>query len=161
MSGLNVRRLTILARHLYNLEAKAADSNRRFDMSTWYRSSVNADAYAVKLKATDYGCEVDTSPAQVTCATAACAFGEAVSIPEFQRDGLKFERWNASETTIKLVPHYNGFTGFGAAREFFGLQGNQARQLFGGDEEYGRAQGATKPSEVADRIMGLLAGEWR
>jgi hypothetical protein len=86
------------------------------------------------------------------CGTSACAVGIACMDPVLKAEGL-----HLGETPhgVYLVPMFEGFVGFDAAREFFGLgHFSDALRLFDGDEY--PTPDDVEISEVIERIEETL-----
>lgn len=115
---MNTERLQILADHLEELDAvPPKERTRRFDMGLWF------------------------------CDTAACALGEATTIPVFQEAGLELRQQYAS------VPVYAGARGLSAAELFFDISPAHAKAIFL-PRSYARR---ITPRMVANRIRKIMA----
>jgi hypothetical protein len=133
-------------------------SLRRFDMDSWFRAFVDADA-KIKVNLSKGTCEL----ASHACGTAVCALGTATMIPEFRKAGLKLR---ATRVFPQGVPSYRKLTGYAAGAAFFGIAYDDARELFDPslydntarsgehDEDEGQQQITVK--DVVGRLDALL-----
>ncbi len=77
------------------------------------------------------------------CGTVACAIGWACAIPEFIKDGLRFEQNS---------PTYKGEYSWTAVEKFFGISEKMAELLFSSFEYPAN----TGPGQVAARIINMV-----
>lgn len=145
---MNVDRLTQLADVLCNVPVT------KFNMSYWGR-----------YEGKDAPKQLDITK----CGTAACAFGWACSIPEFQAAGLKLISWGgrgeAMYYVVQLTTPCMTYTDYRAAAKFFDLTWDEAAWIFNpvayrpeaADEEW--ETGSVTPAQVVERIESLLAGK--
>lgn len=95
--------------------------------------------------------DIDNWKEHNSCGTVACALGWAGSDPQFKAEGLQLAR-------PIFTPHFQGFTGYAAGAEFFGITREQSEYLFNPDEyesTYSEVEKVT-PADVIARIEELL-----
>lgn len=136
---MNIKRLNILADHLERIED---DSVRIFDMRTWWDDEVRP----------------------LKCYTAACAIGEATTIPEFKMLGLRIGRI-INEVALDTInprnyigrngPIYNNYSGWEAVDIFFDLDEDSSIELFSG-HGYDCDPVDVTPTMVAYRIRLMV-----
>jgi hypothetical protein len=137
-------RLLLLAERLEQI-ADDSQHPRKFDMMVWYED--------LPTPQRNVGQRIlDFFRRKIDCKTAACAFGEACLMPEFQQEGLKLGRTSSGD----YLPAYDGFITFEAAAKFFDIGGTKAITLFSPDSYVG---GKPSPREVAFRIRELVANQ--
>lgn len=89
------------------------------------------------------------------CGSTACALGW---LADHQFDG-----WSPGQKTMffgRVPTRPNGRSGIGAAREYFALDYQEAKNIFGGGHATARAYGysdvtCVTPSDVADRLLAM------
>jgi hypothetical protein len=142
-------RLQVLADHLRTIpEAR----KRRFNMDVWGKFIDGFIKVGTPVKLEKY------------CDTAACALGEATTIPEFRRAGLKsvvneWERFDG-RVLIHITPMYKGRTATHAAQDFFETDYQTAYALFHPNAYFdtgGICIENLSTDDVADRIEILIS----
>lgn len=83
------------------------------------------------------------------CGTVACALGWAGSDPRFKAEGLQLEH-------PSYAPYFQGFTGYAAGAQFFGITRGQSEYLFNPDEYAPGLNEQVTPADVIARIEELL-----
>lgn len=118
------------------------------------------DAAQAAMKPSEFDMEV-WGIQRPGCGTAVCACGLACRIPEFKEAGLHLELAGPPTDGRHVYwLRYGDRTGFGAAREFFGLHREEdgatpdAYHLFDANEY---PEGRITPADVAKRIRGFVA----
>ena len=87
------------------------------------------------------------------CGTSACAVGWAAADPQFNEEGFKLDKQSKGPlASFIFMPWYEGLGGWSAVEKFFGIDFDQAQNLFS-DEAYGSATKA----HVIQRIEEFVA----
>lgn len=124
---------TVRLKHLTKILRKIPQHN--FDLSGW----TDAQAPNLALPQEDL----------IKCGTVCCAVGWACVDPDFNKQGLNWERHREFGLG---VPHFDGRTAWHAVNAFFGITNHQAEYLFHA-ESY---TVTTSPKAVVQRIYNLI-----
>jgi hypothetical protein len=150
---MNRQRLKKLADHLRKLSRR--QSGRQFDMNAWFVVDTDTDEEATPPP-TQRTIDPLTGVVrdEFKCRTAACALGEACTIPSFRKGGLTLreDRYVSGYFT----PGFKSYRGTAAGAMFFGISMPESDWLFL-PENYSSEH--ITPKMVAKRIDQLLAGE--
>lgn len=112
---------------------------------------------------------VDKVEPSVSCGTTACALGLAAISGVFKDEGLDYRVYEAGsevdENGVKrqlfiLEPDHGGHSGFEAGQSFFDLTYSQSHFLFDPAAYDDIPKGAAGEIIVADRIAGLINGDY-
>jgi len=129
---VRINRLTKLAELLESLKP-----GKHFDMETWGEHNADEPPHLDK----------NGKPG---CGSVACALGWAACLPSFRKAGLKVEYADGVYGNPVWVPTYKGFTGEIAGAEFFGIDWNEAYDLFVPDNM------DQTPKQVARNVRKLI-----
>lgn len=130
---MNRERMTILRDHL-----RDNVKDDKFNLSTWVGND-----------------EIPWGGMQdLSCGTTACAMGHAASIPSFQEQGLRLERFHDrfNEKLGRIT--FNGKVDFDAAGAFMDLNSEETEWVF--DPARYRNENETTRMEVVERLTSLL-----
>ncbi len=146
---MNKRRLLKLA-DLLEADAK----NKKgvsFDLAAWAKKKVDRDHPYFSV----YGF-VPREVVEVSCNTAACAWGLAAISGEFKRQGVGYRITHEGN----LIPTFERKTEIRAATAFFGISEDEAWFLFD-PHKYpdSKRRGAVGERYVAKRIRDFVAGK--
>jgi hypothetical protein len=126
------RRLRLLAKFLETVPPS------RFDMGEWTGSGWKGAQ-------------------DLSCGTSACMMGWAATVPEFQRVGFGLVEGTFSNIGIPTLVARDGhrWRGFRAAEVLFGLDEDEARELF--DSHEGMVPRDATPAEAATYLISFAA----
>lgn len=133
------KRLLALATSLEKLANTKGKPKVRFDLNLWGKQRPDRRG---------------KTPTKLGCATAACAVGHAMLMPEFRKQGL-------SANIIcngYMVPVFKNTEDFQAVEKFFDIEDEVAHSLFL-PESYLITRGKKAEQAVAARIRAFVAGK--
>lgn len=156
-TGVRIDRLMVLAQQLREIAADEK-ARARFNLSQWIGDPNDADdrpsnshytyAVASQLHLKD-GHTVDITR---HCGFAACAIGWAGALPTFRKQGFRIFADGPA-----LTPDFEGWRGFQAVTEFFGIREDDADNLFHASRYPARQ--IVDPLAVVERIEQLIERE--
>lgn len=142
---MNKERLKILRDAL--IEHAKNPGNLKFDLNNWatVKAAYIGENFVDVVRRARLG--------ENFCGTTACAMGVAASLPEFNLKGLGL-RGSGSCAGVMFEVNGRDYFGFDAAEKFFGLNFDDADELFSPEKYVGRER--KNPLAVADKITALL-----